>query len=167
MTKPTIQGIDRNTLKTEEKYALNILENLDVKQLNKLKSLMCLTHPNIIGPTTLEHFLKLGKNYGFDLSENGVHKFKRDHGLDDSGSNSGVIGPTTALVYYKAIFQKPLWMEIAKGELGVKEIPGPANNKRIVEYHRTTIGTYPDETPWCASFTCWCMEQAGLPHLTG
>ncbi len=117
MTKPTIQGIDRNTLKTEEKYALNILENLDVKQLNKLKSLMCLTHPNIIGPTTLEHFLKLCKNYGFDLSENGVHKFKRDHGLDDSGSNSGVIGPTTALVYYKAIFQKPLWMEIAKGEL--------------------------------------------------
>jgi uncharacterized protein (TIGR02594 family) len=164
MTAPTIQDIDRNTLTIEQKYALNILENLDVQQVNKLKNLMNLSHPNIVGPTTLEKFLNLCQAHGFDLSENGVHQFKQARELDDQGANSGKIGATTALIYYKEIFKQPLWMEIAKDEIGVKEIPGEANNKRIVEYHRTTIGRYPDKTPWCSSFACWCMQQADLPH---
>lgn len=164
MTPPTIEGINRSTLNIEQKYALNILENLDIQQVNKLKSLMSLSRPNIVGPTTLEKFLQLGQSYGFNLSENGIHQFKQFHGLDDEGANSGKIGPTTALVYYKEIFKQPLWMEIAKDEIGVEEIPGQANNKRIVEYHRTTIGVCPDETPWCSSFTCWCMQQVSLPH---
>ena len=166
MSKPTLSGIDRTKLSEQESYALNILENLTNKQLNKIKNLLLLSHPNIIGLTTIEHFLKLCAKYDFDLSKEGVKKFKAKHQLSDNGNLSGVIGKTTALVYYKEIFKQPLWMEIATAEMkaGVKEIPGEVNNPRIVEYHRSTIGTFPDETPWCSSFTCWCFEQAKLPH---
>lgn len=54
--------------------------------------------------------------------------------------------------------------EIARDELGVKELDGEMNNnKRIIEYHlATTLKATTDEVPWCASFVSWCLEQAGL-----
>ncbi len=53
--------------------------------------------------------------------------------------------------------------EIAKGEVGVREIPGPEDNDRIVEYHSTTtLKATDDETSWCSSFVNWCVIQAGL-----
>lgn len=58
-----------------------------------------------------------------------------------------------------------LWFEIAKREMatGVREIPGPQNNPRIIEYHQsTTLHATNDETPWCSAFVNWCIEQAGL-----
>ncbi len=58
-----------------------------------------------------------------------------------------------------------IWFEIAKREMaaGVKEIPGPQDNPRIVEYHQsTTLHATDDETPWCSAFVNWCIEQAGL-----
>lgn len=58
---------------------------------------------------------------------------------------------------------EPRWMTIAKKELGVKETR--ESNKRIEEYHRST-GLKGDlihqDTPWCASFTSWCLEQSGI-----
>jgi len=55
------------------------------------------------------------------------------------------------------------WYEVAKGEIGVKEITGDGSNPRIEEYHAaTSIGASDDDVPWCASFACWCLEQAGL-----
>jgi len=59
----------------------------------------------------------------------------------------------------------PPWLKAAYGELGVKEIPGAPANPRIVEYHKSTTLdkklAESDETPWCSSFTNWCMEQSG------
>ena len=51
--------------------------------------------------------------------------------------------------------------EIAKKELGQKEIPGPKSNPRIVAYHQATTLKAKDEAiPWCSSFVCWCIDQA-------
>jgi uncharacterized protein (TIGR02594 family) len=64
--------------------------------------------------------------------------------------------------------EKPRWVTIAEGELGVTGIVGNASNPRVDEFLRTT--TFPDEAiaqmgdeiPWCSAFVNWCMEQAGL-----
>jgi len=68
---------------------------------------------------------------------------------------TGPVLPTSANI--------PRWLTIAQGELGQTEIAGAENNPRIIEYHATT--TYKatnDETPWCASYVAWCLEQAGI-----
>lgn len=55
------------------------------------------------------------------------------------------------------------WMEIARAEIGVKEMAGGQDNPRIVEYHQhTSLHAKDDETPWCAAFVNWVMDQAGL-----
>lgn len=52
-------------------------------------------------------------------------------------------------------------MEIAKGEIGVKEVRG-GENPRIIEYHSTTtLKAKEDEVPWCSSFVNWVMTKAG------
>lgn len=57
----------------------------------------------------------------------------------------------------------PKWLEIAQSEIGVKEIDGSGNNKRIVEYHSTTsLHAKEDIVPWCSSFVNWCLKQAGI-----
>jgi uncharacterized protein (TIGR02594 family) len=59
----------------------------------------------------------------------------------------------------------PEWLRVAVGELerGVREVPGPSANPRIVDYHRaTSLKATSDEVPWCASFVCWCLEAAGV-----
>lgn len=51
----------------------------------------------------------------------------------------------------------------AKGELGQSEISGSKDNARIVYYHSfTTLKATDDETPWCASFVCAALENAGF-----
>lgn len=55
------------------------------------------------------------------------------------------------------------WLEIARGELGQREIKGDAHNPRILEYHQSVRGKITsDETPWCSSFVNWAMEKAGI-----
>lgn len=57
----------------------------------------------------------------------------------------------------------PEWVQAALAEQGQAERPGAAHNPRIVEYHATTtLRARDDETPWCASFVGWCLQQAGL-----
>lgn len=52
--------------------------------------------------------------------------------------------------------------EIAKGEIGQKEIAGSGNNPRIVEYHQTTsLKATADEVSWCSSFVNWCVTKSG------
>ena len=56
----------------------------------------------------------------------------------------------------------PPWLHVALDEIGQCEIVGAVNNPRIELYHSCTAGgASPDEVPWCASFTCWCIEQTG------
>jgi uncharacterized protein (TIGR02594 family) len=53
-----------------------------------------------------------------------------------------------------------LWMDTAQGEIGEKEIPGPAADPRIIEYHATTtLAAQSDEIAWCSSFANWNMDQ--------
>jgi uncharacterized protein (TIGR02594 family) len=59
-----------------------------------------------------------------------------------------------------------LWMAIAEAEKGVHEIPGAANEPRVLEYLSATKNlskyeTSRDETPWCSAFVNWCVKQAG------
>jgi uncharacterized protein (TIGR02594 family) len=57
----------------------------------------------------------------------------------------------------------PPWLAIAYGELGQREIPGPAENQRINEYHAaTTLGRVSEKWAWCSSFVNWVMAQAGF-----
>lgn len=57
----------------------------------------------------------------------------------------------------------PPWLKWARAELGVREVPGEADNPRILEYQRcTSMGPTHDETPWCSAFACWVMEKAGI-----
>lgn len=56
------------------------------------------------------------------------------------------------------------WLEIAKLEVGQKEIAGSKHNPRIVDYHSaTTLKATDDEVPWCSSFVSWCLEKSGIP----
>jgi len=58
---------------------------------------------------------------------------------------------------------EPYWYTLARREIGIKEIPGPDNNSRILDYHSIThLKDTTDLLPWCSSFACWCMEQAGI-----
>lgn len=60
---------------------------------------------------------------------------------------------------------EPVWLRVARQEVGVKETPGAGDTARIAEYLRTTTlpGSYAsnDETPWCSAFVNWCMIKAG------
>ena len=60
----------------------------------------------------------------------------------------------------------PLWLKIARREMGVAETPGPDHTLRVLQYLAVCSRTDPalrsrDETPWCSAFACWVMEQAG------
>ncbi len=58
------------------------------------------------------------------------------------------------------------WMEIARAELGTKQVAGARSNPRILEYLRsTTLGRWAasrDETAWCSAFANWTMSRAGI-----
>ena len=50
-------------------------------------------------------------------------------------------------------------------EIGVKEVAGPGDHPRIVEYHGATrAGRAPDRVAWCSSLLCWVFEQANIDH---
>jgi len=59
------------------------------------------------------------------------------------------------------------WIVAARSKLGTREIPGPQSNSWIVDtFHKLGATWYNgDDTPWCASFVGWCMQEAGLPTL--
>lgn len=57
------------------------------------------------------------------------------------------------------------WFEIAKSQIGTKEIPGDEHNPQIIKYLKSTTlhedYASQDETPWCSAFVNWCIEEAG------
>jgi uncharacterized protein (TIGR02594 family) len=61
---------------------------------------------------------------------------------------------------------EPKWMAVARGEIGVKEVPGPGDNPRIIEYLQSTSLGSPDnendETFWCSAFVNWCIEEVAV-----
>jgi len=61
----------------------------------------------------------------------------------------------------KIIVSKANWIEIAKQELGTKEIHGNKHNPRVLQYHAVSGGFSTDEVPWCGSFVNFVMLKAG------
>ena len=54
------------------------------------------------------------------------------------------------------------WLDIAQGELGVKEQVG-GENPRILEYHDcTTLDACEDEVPWCSAFVNWVFKECAM-----
>ena len=57
----------------------------------------------------------------------------------------------------------PSWLARALREVGVREIIGAHHNPRVLQYHQATrLKALNDETAWCASFVCWCLENEGV-----
>ncbi len=57
----------------------------------------------------------------------------------------------------------PVWLQTAWKEIGVKETE--SSNPRIEEYHKATHlnnNLINQDTPWCASFICWALEQVNI-----
>lgn len=57
--------------------------------------------------------------------------------------------------------KEPSWLQVARGEIGVKESPGAANNPKVVEYLKTSGNNHPDSVAWCKGFVNWCLNKAG------
>lgn len=58
---------------------------------------------------------------------------------------------------------EPIWLINARRDAGVAEIPGPANNPRIIEMFTHTSYHAQSEEAWCAAGVCTWLEECGLP----
>lgn len=62
-------------------------------------------------------------------------------------------------------------LAIASQEIGVKEVSGAGNNRRIQEYlaygskSNSMAKLFPDSTPWCSGFQCFVVEKAGMTSV--
>ena len=60
------------------------------------------------------------------------------------------------------------WMTEARRHIGLREVPGVANNPVIMGWAdrlgARVLGIKYDQdaTPWCGLFSAWCLHQAGL-----
>ena len=56
--------------------------------------------------------------------------------------------------------------DLAKAEIGTKEIPGPQHNPKVVTYFSEVGHAWvkDDETAWCAAFVGAMLKRAGLPQ---
>lgn len=66
------------------------------------------------------------------------------------------------------VLQLP-WMKIAAKEIGVKEVPGDGDNRRVLEYHALgapKLRAQSDSVAWCAAFVGWTLKQCECP-ITG
>ncbi len=106
------------------------------------------------------------------MTESAVRHYQISVGLPVDG----IVGDATWSALIKGLSSKEVgghppagtffnapWMEIARREIGQKEIVGRRDNPRILEYHAsTTLGASDDETPWCSSFVNWCLKAVGI-----
>ena len=58
------------------------------------------------------------------------------------------------------------WLELAREDLGLKEIPGTQDNPKILAFYaRAGFPEIDHETtPWCAAFVGACLRRAGLEN---
>jgi uncharacterized protein (TIGR02594 family) len=64
--------------------------------------------------------------------------------------------------------EEPEWLQIARSEIGQKEIDGEGSNPRIEAYFSyTSLGPQPDHVSWCGAFVSFCLAKAGVLHGKG
>jgi uncharacterized protein (TIGR02594 family) len=62
---------------------------------------------------------------------------------------------------------EPMWLVLARDELGTVEIPGPRSNPKVVQYYLDVVGKkYGDSVPWCAAFVGAMLMRSG-EHSSG
>lgn len=56
--------------------------------------------------------------------------------------------------------------ELARAEIGTKEVPGSAHNPKVVDYFAEVGHSWvqDDETAWCAAFVGAMLKRAGMPQ---
>ena len=58
---------------------------------------------------------------------------------------------------------EPIWLRIARGYLGQREIAGAKHNPLILRWWQRIRAPFTDdETPWCAGFVGGVLEEAGI-----
>lgn len=58
---------------------------------------------------------------------------------------------------------KPTPYDIAKTQIGIKEVDGSGNNPQVIAYHsKTSLKATEDQIAWCSSFVNWCFWKAGM-----
>lgn len=61
----------------------------------------------------------------------------------------------------------PVWLTKARSYLGLKEIPGPQHNAKIIGWLRDLKAWWSDdETPWCGTFVAHCLQTSHHPIPT-
>lgn len=63
-----------------------------------------------------------------------------------------------------AIPQEVAWVQEARKHIGTREIPGPRNEPKILQWWKAIKrgGIKSDAVPWCAAFVGGCLEAVGL-----
>ena len=61
----------------------------------------------------------------------------------------------------------PVWHQVAKAQIGVKEVPGAKSSPVILQWagkvgRRLGIAYTDDATPWCGLFVAYVMQAAGF-----
>ena len=51
-------------------------------------------------------------------------------------------------------------VEVARAEIGVKEVAGSNTGPRVNQYKESTWLNASDPWPWCAAFVCWVVMKA-------
>jgi uncharacterized protein (TIGR02594 family) len=107
-----------------------------------------------------ENIYKVGGRYWSVLRREKEWPGKKQDGFQRFFRALGVTEPSAPVK--PETVASPSWLEIAKKEMGQKEISGSKDNPKIIEYHSmTSLKASDDETPWCSSFVNWVMYKAG------
>nr|WP_321457176.1 TIGR02594 family protein [uncultured Cohaesibacter sp.] len=60
-------------------------------------------------------------------------------------------------------FKEPVWLQVARSYLGLREYKGNRHNPKILEWWlKIRMPFTDDETPWCAGFVGGVLEECGI-----
>lgn len=71
--------------------------------------------------------------------------------------------PLPVITDAAAFIPEPVWMPIARKEIGEREVRGVENNPRILLYGKSVaLKVTSDEVPWCSNFVNWVLQKAQM-----
>lgn len=83
----------------------------------------------------------------------------------DPGPLDGDWGPKTrdAIAAQLGIKNETPWLDLARSQLGLKEVPGAGNSAKIIEFYKEAgVPQESDAVPWCAAFVGSMLKRAGI-----